>query len=77
MSAVPPQNPFRPTAILEAHRFLTCLLNETASQVRPSADTLTWLEERGLIEEVMTDAFDLEFIITPRGRQAMLGQHAA
>ena len=63
--------------ILEAHRFLSRLQDDTAPRTPPATDTLNWLEERGLIEEVMTDAFDLEYIITLRGRQAMLGQHAA
>lgn len=76
MTGRPPNHSFRPALLLEAHRFLKHLLKETKPP-SATAETLAWLEERNLIEEVMTDAFDLEYIITPLGRRAMLGQHAA
>lgn len=66
----------RAALIWEAHRFLSQLVSAASSQtpIQVSAEALTWLEERDLIEEVIDEFGNLLVEVTERGRQAVLGR---
>ncbi|WP_353542186.1 hypothetical protein [Deinococcus xinjiangensis] len=66
----------RAALIWEAHRFLSQLVSAASSHtpIQVSAEALTWLEERDLIEEVIDEFGNLLVEVTERGRQAVLGR---
>lgn len=64
----------RARVIAEAHRLLLALVQELRFDLSGvSQAALEWLEERGLVEVLMGDD-DLEYEVTARGRQAVLGR---
>lgn len=66
-----------PLILREAHRILKSLLSGGLSTFTVTTQAaLNWLEERQMIEALLSEEGQLFYEVTPRGRVALLGREA-